>query len=87
MEVPFAYRGRSGMVSSASGDALSFAANLMRDQVAFAGDLKQPLRFRELFSALHDVVISELRFQPQDHTAYKAWKAEQESQQRSTSRR
>ncbi len=83
MEVPFAYRGRSGMVSSASGDALSFAANLMRDKVAFAGDLKQPLRFRELFSALHDVVVSELRFQPKDHTAYKAWKAEQESQQRS----
>jgi SWIM zinc finger len=82
MEVPFAYRGRSGLVSGASGDSLCFAANLKRDKVAFAGDLKNPLRFRELFSALHDVVISELRFQPKDHTAYKAWEAEQESQQR-----
>lgn len=82
MEVPFAYRGRSGVVSADGGDALRFAANLMRDRVAFAGDLKDPLRFRELFSALHDVVVSELRFQPKDRTAYAAWKAEQDKQQR-----
>ena len=82
MEVPFAYRGRSGVVSSTSGDALCFAANLKRGQVAFAGDLKHPVRFRELFSALHDVVVSELRFQAKDHTAYKAWRAQQDAQQR-----
>lgn len=82
MEVPFAYRGRSGVVSGTGGDALCFAANLKRDQVAFAGDLKHPVRFRELFSALHDVVVSELRFQPKDHTAYKAWRAQQDAQQR-----
>jgi hypothetical protein len=82
MEVSLAYRGRSGLTSGASGDSLCFAANLMRDKVAFAGELRNPLRFRELFSALHDVVISELRYQPKDHAAYKAWKVEQESQRR-----
>lgn len=82
MQVPFAYRGRSGVLTGPDGDALSFAANLKRDAVAFAGDLRHPLRFRELFSALHDVVVSELRFQPKDHSAYKAWKAEQDARRR-----
>ena len=83
MEVPFAYRGHSGVVSGNDGDTVNFAANLMRDRVAFAGDLRDPLRFRELFSALHDVVVSELRFQPKDHTAYRAWRAEQDKRERS----
>src|SRR5262249_41103971 len=34
----------------------------------------QPLRFREAISALHDVVISDLRFKPRDKTAYEEWK-------------
>jgi hypothetical protein len=32
--------------------------------------------FREAISALHDVVVSDLRFQPRDKTAYKAWAAQ-----------
>src|SRR5262249_7552806 len=33
----------------------------------------QPLRFREAVSALHDVVVSDLRFKPKDRTAYQAY--------------
>jgi len=32
------------------------------------------VRFREAMSALHDVVISDLRFKPRDKTAYEEWK-------------
>jgi hypothetical protein len=70
METSVAYRGRSGVTSS--GD-LRFAANVLRDQVAFAGDLRDPLRFRELFSAMHEVVVADLRYHAKDHTAYRAW--------------
>jgi hypothetical protein len=45
--------------------------------VAFDGPLKNPLRFREAISALHDVVISDLRHKPRDKTAYATWKKEE----------
>ena len=35
------------------------------------------MRFREAMGALHDVVVSDLRYQPRDKTAYEAYKAEQ----------
>src|SRR4030095_11849082 len=41
--------------------------------------LLQPLRFREGISALHDVVISDLRFKPRDKTAYEEWKRNERS--------
>ena len=41
----------------------------------------QPLRFREAISALHDVVISDLRYQPRDKTAYQAYLAEQKQRE------
>ena len=39
--------------------------------------LKHPLRFREAIGALHDVVVSDLRYTPRDKSAYEAYKAEQ----------
>ncbi|MCA9267768.1 MAG: hypothetical protein KDA41_04830, partial [Planctomycetales bacterium] len=45
-----------------------------RDPVAFDAPLTSPLRFREAISALHDVVISDLRYTPRDKSAYDAWK-------------
>ncbi len=74
MKVEFAYRGRSGVVQTTVGLAVALAPNLRRDRVSFVGTLKQPLRFREAMSALHDVVISDLRFKPKDKTAYEQWK-------------
>jgi hypothetical protein len=74
MNLHFAYLGHSRLATSAGGQVLSFAPNLAREQVSFDAPLLQPLRFREAISALHDVVISDLRFKPRDKTAYEEWK-------------
>ena len=90
MQVAFAYRGRSQVRQTTVGLAVSLAPNLRRDRVSFVGTLKHPLRFREAVSALHDVVISDLRFKPKDKTAYEEWKkaeAEKEAKIRSEARK
>jgi len=70
-----AYHGRSTFEGGASGSGLlSLAPNLARPEVAFDAPLARPLRFREAVSALHDVVISDLRHVKRDRTAYLAWK-------------
>ena len=69
MNFTVAYKGRSGL----AGGALSFAPNLRRDRVSFTGDLRDPLRFREAVSALHAVVVSDLKFKPKDRSAYQAY--------------
>ena len=70
MNFPFSYLGRSGL----SGQTLNFAPNLSREPVAFDATLRRPQRFREAISALHDVVVSDLRFKKRDKSAYEAWK-------------
>ena len=82
MQLSVAYRGRSNVAQTAVGLAVSLAPNLRRDRVAYVGALKHPLRFREAMSALHDVVISDLRFKPKDKTAYEAWKKEEAARER-----
>ena len=79
MRMNFAYLGRSRMVDVGAGQMLSMAPNLARERVSFDGALLHPLRFREGVSALHDVVINDLRFQPRDKTAYEAWKKDQKA--------
>lgn len=83
MNVKFAYAGHSQVTPVASGQIVSLAPNLAREPVAFDAPLLQPLRFREAISALHDVVISDLRFKPRDKTAYEEWKKNEESRVRS----
>ena len=61
MDLQVAYLGRSGLRRTAGGVAVSLAPNLRRDRVSFVGTLRSPLRFREAVSALHDVVVSDLR--------------------------
>src|SRR5204863_3360732 len=73
MNFTVAYKGRSGLASTANGTALSFAPNLRRDRVSFVGDLRDPLRFRDAVSALHAVVVSDLKFRPKDRSAYQAY--------------
>jgi hypothetical protein len=73
MNFTVAYKGRSGVAGTTNGMALSFAPNLRRDRVSFAGDLRDPLRFREAVSALHAVVVSDLKFKPKDRSAYQAY--------------
>ena len=77
MNLSLKYLGRSGLISSGGQRILQMAPNLDRDQVSFDAPLKQPIRFREAISALHDVVINDLTFQPRDKTQYEEWKKQQ----------
>jgi hypothetical protein len=77
MNVTMAYLGRSRLTGEGPGRALALMPNLARDPVAFDAALKQPLRFREAISALHDVVVSDLRYKPRDKSAYEEWKRQE----------
>lgn len=77
MNLLLAYLGRSSIQRNPAGLAVSLAPNLRRDRVSFAGTLRRPLRFREAVSSLHDIVVSDLRCQPKDRSAYEAYLAEQ----------
>ena len=81
MNVTLAYLGHSDLRTSGTRQTLSLAPNLAREAVAFDGPLLQPLRFREAMSALHDVVISDLRYKPRDKdkAKYLAWKQAEEA--------
>jgi hypothetical protein len=81
MQVQLAYYRRSTLLADRLAQRLSLAPNLARDPVAFDGELRHPVRFREAISALHDVAISDRRYQPRDKSAYEAWKREQRQRQ------
>jgi hypothetical protein len=76
-----AYKGHSGIHRTARGMEVSLAPNLRRDRVSFVGTLTEPLRFREAVSALHDVVVSDLRYQKRDKSAYQAYLEEQKQRE------
>jgi hypothetical protein len=76
MNLTLAYRGRSAVVARREGLAVALAPNLRRDKVAFEGVLRSPVRFREAVGALHDVVVSDLRYKPKDKSAYEAYLAD-----------
>ncbi len=78
MEFNYAYRRDSSVASSASATSLSFAPDTLRPPTFFSGELRKSVAFREAISALHDVVVSDLRWKPKDKTAYKEWVARQE---------
>jgi hypothetical protein len=86
MDARLAYFGRSGLQNDGRSQLLSFAPNLARDPVSFDAPLLKPLRFREAISALHDVVISDLRFKKRDKAAYEAWKQAENARLRTISR-
>ncbi|MCB9547359.1 MAG: SWIM zinc finger family protein [Myxococcales bacterium] len=77
MRLDLAYVGASEVRPVAGGQALAFAPNLRRDKVFFDGQLRHPVRFREAISALHAVVVSDLRAVPRDRSAWEAWKKQQ----------
>jgi hypothetical protein len=76
MEFNYRYAGSSQVGSNGNGTQLSFAPDLSRAPTFFRGELRQNIAFREAISALHDVVVSDLRFKPKDKTAYKEWAAQ-----------
>lgn len=74
MNLLVAYFRRSEIVHEATGMEIALSPNVRRDRVSFTGVLRHPLRFREAISALHDVVISDLRYRPRDKSAYEAYR-------------
>src|SRR5678815_125028 len=75
----YRYGGSTTVTSNAHMTGLSFAPDTLRESTFFIGRLHKKLAFREAISALHDVVVSDLRFKPKDKTAYKEWAAQQEA--------
>ncbi len=62
MKMLLQYLGRSETRQLGGGQVLSFAPNLARSRVFWNGELRDPLSFREAISALHEVVVGDLRF-------------------------
>src|SRR5215218_8469736 len=82
MNVTLAYAGHSTLTQAGRGQVLKLVPNLAREAVAFDAPLLQPLRFREAISALHDCVVSDLRFKKRDKSAYKEWKKNEGGRER-----
>jgi hypothetical protein len=76
VKVDLRYLGASAVREVAGGAAMAFAPNLARSPVAFDGELIDPVRFREAISALHEVVVGDLRFKKRDKTAYRGFLAQ-----------
>ncbi|TYQ30882.1 SWIM zinc finger domain-containing protein [Pseudanabaena sp. UWO310] len=76
MEFNYNYKGSSSVSGQGDRTAMSFSPDLTRQPTYFRGELHQNIAFREAISALHDVVVSDLRFKPKDKEAYKAWAAQ-----------
>ena len=82
MNVNVSYLGRSHLRQSSGGQRiLDLAPNLSRDKVALDAALKEPTRFREAISTLHDVVVNDLTFKPRDKSASEEWKKQQTSRE------
>jgi len=74
----YRYSGESKISSNASSTGMTFAPDTLRAPTHFTGKLDHRIPFREAISALHDVVISDMRYQPRDTTEYKEWAKQQE---------
>src|SRR5262249_51696972 len=71
------YLGRSEVREGAGGSLVRLSPNLGRERVFFDAELRDPIRFREAMSALHDVVVGDLRFGKKDRSRYLEWKEQQ----------
>ena len=74
------YLGASRAVTDADATRLGFVPDTLREPTYFVGKVARHLPFREAISALHHVVVSDLRFKPKDRTAYLAWLEANEQQ-------
>jgi hypothetical protein len=73
MEFNHRYAGQSGVSHSATASQVSFAPDTLRDPTYFIGEINNHVPFREAISALHRVVVSDMRLKPKDRVAYFAW--------------
>ncbi len=74
----YAYKGNTSVASSATATEMSFVPDATREPTFFIAGLRQKLEFREAISALHEVVVSDLRFKPKDRTEYLEWAKQRE---------
>ncbi|WP_448953642.1 SWIM zinc finger family protein [Labrys neptuniae] len=77
----FVYRflGESRASTDAATANFGFAPDTLRQPTFFTGKIARHLAFREAISALHHVVVSDLRFKPRDRTAYFEWLKQNEA--------
>ncbi len=80
MEFQHRYFGETAATTTAGASQFSFAPDTLREPTFFVGEVADHLPFRESMSALHHVVVSDLRFKPKDRTAYFAWLKDHEQQ-------
>ncbi len=80
MEFQHRYFGETTAATDASSSDFSFAPDTLREPTFFVGEVAEHLPFREAMSALHHVVVSDMRFKPKDRTAYFNWLKEHEQQ-------
>lgn len=62
MEVALAYNQRTSLVNTLTDSALDFAINMRRPPVSFRGRVKEPVLLRQLMGALHEVILSDMRW-------------------------
>jgi hypothetical protein len=77
MDVKYKYFGNSRIDSSADSSSMSFAPDSKREPTFLVGDIdkEHAVSFCEAISALHSVVLSDLRYKV-DNADYKVWRAE-----------
>jgi len=73
MQFSYRYYGNSQVSGSARETALQFAPDTFRDPTYFVARLAKHIQFREAISALHSVVVSDLRYKPKDRADYQEW--------------
>lgn len=78
MQFNYTYNGSTAIKNQGENTQMSFAPDLQRQPTYFIGELDQKIAFREAMSALHHVVVSDLRFKPKDRTEYKQWRSQQD---------
>jgi len=80
MEFNYRFFGNSQVDNSGGETRIQFEPDTLREPTYFVADLGEQLLFREAMSALHDVVVSDLRVQPKDRQAYFDWLAQHETE-------
>lgn len=78
MQFNYTYTNNTSVQQTSNQTQMSFSPDIQRQPTYFIGELRQNIPFREAISALHHVVVSDLRFKPKDREAYKQWRAQQD---------
>jgi hypothetical protein len=74
----YKFRGASQVESTSNSTGMTFSPDVSRPPTFFKGLLGNQIAFREAISALHHVVVNDLRYKPRDKSAYIEWARTQE---------